>query len=195
MKVSAALSSAIMAGSVMAAAIDSKHNAAPENFRLLSIRPSQEQIHNAWVQASYGSLLLDLHEQRAICKSEHENKNTAVFHLQNQELFLYSDNDSRHQQVYVDRSAMGQGRVRYQYQDIALPRNAEEKGWAINKEGDLEFDGVGILACPGSTGGAWQLWLSTVENPAGNKDCLGIGAKVSAVDKPVSCVYTNALRG
>ncbi|KAG5927047.1 hypothetical protein E4U42_002666 [Claviceps africana] len=159
----------------------------PENFQLVALK-SPQPFHGAWFQASHGGLLLKLADQKATCQGQ--SYNYATFHLQNKQLFLYSGDAEKHQQIYVDRSAMGQGILRFADQGSALPKNAELQGWDINDAGMLVFNGVGFQACPGHLGGAWQVWLNTVRNPAGNKGCVSFNALASKDEKPVSCHYT-----
>lgn len=85
----------------------------------------------------------------------------------------------------------GQGVVRYVTGDQALPRYAEIKGWATDKDKNLNFKGEGFVACPHSIDGSWSLWLDVgLSQPGGNKDCLGFTARELENKKPVGCKYT-----
>lgn len=73
----------------------------------------------------------------------------------------------------------------------SAPRNSELTGWAIDQNNHLQFAGSDLIACPNSIDGAWSIWASTgVANPAGNKDCTGIAARVEETTNPNSCKYT-----
>ena len=52
----------------------------------------------------------------------------------------------------VDRSGMGMGNIGFSTGAEPLPRNAETKGWAVDAGGNLNFDGIGFLACPSFKG-------------------------------------------
>jgi hypothetical protein len=74
------------------------------------------------------------------------------------------------------------------------PRYAELQGWKSIKNGDhsyLTFKDSGLLACPGSLDKSWRVWVDIgIQNPGGNKDCLGLSAIVLPSEDPVSCRYT-----
>lgn len=70
------------------------------------------------------------------------------------------------------------------------PKNSERTGWAINDKNHLQFDGNDLIACPNSIDGAWSIWASGVANPAGNKNCTGIAARVEETKNPNACKYT-----
>ncbi|OAQ68101.1 hypothetical protein VFPPC_13621 [Pochonia chlamydosporia 170] len=161
--------------------------AAPPNtqaFDIMALR-SASPIHFAALSASRGSFFLNLPKQNAQCKGDN---NRATLYLQGSKLFLYSD-EAKPQQVFVDRSGMGQGKIGYLTDVATLPRYGELEGWSITGDGNLVFHGKILQACPNSIDGAWSVWAGEVVNPAGNKGCLGFSPRKLPNDKPVSCVY------
>ncbi|KAM0343422.1 hypothetical protein ACHAPU_008603 [Fusarium lateritium] len=161
-------------------------------FQGLSLR-SASDIHFTYLQAAQEGFSLKLKDQKASC-DRGVKENQATLHLDGDELFLYKT-DNPPQQVYVDRSGMGQGRLGYTTGAQPIPRNGEQKGWAIDKSGNLQFDGVSFIACPSNEkkpSEPWSVWVSAgVANPAGNKGCLGFNVRAAEVKKPVGCLYTS----
>ncbi|KAF5020045.1 hypothetical protein F66182_7926 [Fusarium sp. NRRL 66182] len=167
-------------------------SAAPQKstrFEALALR-SASPIHFAGLQAANGGLALRLPKQNANC-GKRKGDNTAVFNLVGDELFLYRKS-TPHQQIWVDRSGMGQGVTGYT-DSKSFPRNAETKGWKVDKYGNLNFKGQSLVACPISKeeNGPWSIWVSTGNpNPGFNKGCLGFSARTFDVKNPASCKYT-----
>ncbi|KAF2011617.1 hypothetical protein BU24DRAFT_426690 [Aaosphaeria arxii CBS 175.79] len=160
---------------------------APKTFGLITIR-SGSGVQNSGVQASRGSLLVNLQSQNATCEKE---SNFATFFIENEELKLYAA-WAKPQTVYVDRSGMGQGKIGYSScAEVSLPRNAETKGWKIT-DGGLTFGDNGVQACPGALDGGWSLWLTGVAKPGGLENCVGVNAKVIDTTTPVGCRYTES---
>ncbi|KAK7428299.1 hypothetical protein QQZ08_005196 [Neonectria magnoliae] len=161
--------------------------AAPAAFNLLSLR-SASQIHYSPFQASIGNVFLQLPDQGATCDAASDN--SATFYLKDGGLYLYSTSNPP-QQLYADRSGNGQGKLGYITGAQSAPRNAELTGWTIDETGNLSLDGATFIACPNSVEGAWSVWVSAgVDEPAGNKGCLGLSARVAEVTKPNACLYT-----
>lgn len=173
----------------------SNSSSIPDNtpFGLLSLR-SGSAVHLTPFSARKGGLALGVPagEQGATCETE---TNTANFYLSEGALYLYTPSNVT-QELYVDRSGMGQGVLQYSTTPggYGAVRNAETEGWAIDSTGDLTFDGAGLLACPGtanSTEGPWSLWVGTgVTNPGGNVGCLGISTRAIEAAAPNACTYT-----
>lgn len=166
----------------------------PDNtpFGLISIR-SGSDVHFSTFSASNGGLALNVADQGATCESE---TNTATFFLSNGSLFLYTPSNIT-QELYTDRSGMGQGVLQYSTQPGGyLPgRNSETTGWVVDSTGDLTFDGSSLIACPRSanttTDSSWSLWVSAgVTNPGGYSNCLGIGARTVEATEPIACTYS-----
>lgn len=85
---------------------------------------------------------------------------------------------------------VGQGKIGYTTGAQPTPRNGERKGWAI-KDGHLQFAKHDLIACPNSIDGAWSIWASAGNaNPGGNKDCVGIAARIEETSNPNGCRYT-----
>ncbi|KAJ3540806.1 hypothetical protein NM208_g4901 [Fusarium decemcellulare] len=131
---------------------------------------------------------LGLPDQGASC-DEGKKQDAATFYLKNGELFLYKT-DNPPQQVYADRSGMGQGRVGYITGAQPPPRNAELTGWEIDSDENITLEGASLKACLGAND-AWVVWVSVGSaNPPGYDECLGFTARTGYIENPVSCLYT-----
>ncbi|KAF4446879.1 hypothetical protein F53441_9510 [Fusarium austroafricanum] len=166
----------------------------PKTFGLVSLR-SGSDIHFQHFSAAQGgfSLGLSAKKQNATCQGPGKPSGNAVFRLSEGELFLYSTG-KKQQRAYTDRSGMGQGVLRYADRDAGLPRNAETKGWKVDKHGNLNFDNAsGFTACPNGPDGSWIVWVATGNSRPGNsdKECLGFNARVAEIEHANSCVYTH----
>jgi hypothetical protein len=101
-------------------------------------------------------------------------------------------------QLYVDRSGMGQGNLRYTTGVQPIGKNQERGPFKINDDGDLVFAAggltgdVGFQACPGAVGGGWKIWLAGVEKPAGSEGCTPFTMKALKEDPIMKCLYTSA---
>ncbi|KAA8642778.1 hypothetical protein EYZ11_002924 [Aspergillus tanneri] len=155
-------------------------------FGVIAIH-SGSGVQNAAFNAAKSSLFAGLPNQNASCARPDEQ--FATFYIQDGSLFLY-DASATPQEIFVDRSGMGQGKIGYTTGAQQTPRNSERKGWAI-KDGHLEFDGKSLIACPNSIDGAYSIWVSVgIENPGYNKDCIGIAGRVEPTSNPNGCRYT-----
>ncbi|RHZ47228.1 cell wall protein PhiA [Aspergillus thermomutatus] len=171
------------AASASAAAAQSSNS---KTFGLVAIHSGSAVQYSAF-NAAQSSLFAGLKSQNASC--DRSGEQTATFYLDDGALYLYAASATP-QEVYVDRSGMGQGKIGYTTGAQPAPRNAERTGWAIN-DGHLQFAGNDLIACPNSIDGAWSIWASAgVANPAGNENCVGIAARVEETSNPNSCVYT-----
>ncbi|KAF4950913.1 hypothetical protein FSARC_13049 [Fusarium sarcochroum] len=182
---------AILLTPLLAAGIVSAAPQKSTKFEALALRSASE-IHFAGLQATKSHLSLNVKSQGASCDAG-KKENQATFNLVDGELYLYKT-DNPPQQLYVDRSGMGQGIIGYTTGAEPAPKNAERKGWKIDKDGNLTFGGNGFIACPNSkkSGGSYSVWASAgVSNPGGNKNCLGFSARTAEIKKPVGCLYTS----
>ncbi|KAI1361565.1 hypothetical protein F5Y08DRAFT_15307 [Xylaria arbuscula] len=164
-----------------------------EPFGILSLR-SASPIHFAQFQAALSSIFLDLPSQNSTCDDGEKptEANYATFTLsEDGGLYLYAASATP-QQLFVDRSGMGQGKLGYTTGAQPGPRNGERTGFSIDEYGDLSFNGAGFIACPNSIDGAWSVWVDAgVVNPGGNSDCLGLAARTTKIEQDVnSCSYT-----
>ncbi|KAF4304321.1 hypothetical protein GTA08_BOTSDO08120 [Botryosphaeria dothidea] len=159
-------------------------------FGIMALR-SASPIHFLSVVATQSGLQLGK-KQDAACDKPSDY---ATFLLDNStaKLFLYDGPKSSYQQLYTDRSGMGQGVLQYtRTRDQTLnPNRIETTGFVVPKDSpDLQFKDVGFLACPG-TGDIWSVWLDAgVANPGGITGCLGFSARAVDTTDPVACVYT-----
>ncbi|GAW18691.1 hypothetical protein ANO14919_081720 [Xylariales sp. No.14919] len=164
-----------------------------EPFGLMALR-SASPIHFAQFGAALSSVFLNLPSQNATC-DDGENPTTAdyaTFTLSEEgELYLYRQSATP-QQLFVDRSGMGQGKLGYTTGAQPGPRNGERTAFSLDDYNDLSFNGAGFLACPNSIDGAWSVWVDAgVSSPGGNSDCLGLSARaVKIAGAANSCVYT-----
>ncbi|KAH8158763.1 hypothetical protein CIB48_g9484 [Xylaria polymorpha] len=185
-----ALSLALFAGTAMASPAESSTTAiAPSDaFGIMALR-SASTIHFASLQAAHDSIFLQLPSQNATC--EPTTPDYATFTLsEDGSLYLYRTSGPL-QQLFVDRSGLGQGQLGYTTGDQSPPRNAERTKFVIDEAGDLTFNGAGFLACPNSIDGAWSVWVNAgVSGPGGNSDCLGFSARTAKDDNANSCEYT-----
>ncbi|KAI0844274.1 cell wall protein PhiA [Daldinia vernicosa] len=156
-------------------------------FSLMALRSASE-VHFASFEAAKGSLFLKLPSQNASCDAGPADY--ATFYLQDGGLYLYAASATP-QQLYADRSGMGQGKLGYTTGAEPAPRNGERTSFALDESNDLTLNGAGFLACPNSIDGAWSVWVSTgVDQPAGNQGCLGISVRAVEVTNPNGCLYT-----
>merc|ERR1712187_81568 len=162
-------------------------NAGEKTFGIVSIH-SGSAVQYASFNAAKSSLFAGLPSQNASCARPDEQ--TATFYIKDGALYLY-DQSATPQEFYVDRSGMGQGKIGYTTGAQPAPKNSARTGWDINAQHHLQFGGSDLIACPNSIDGAWSIWASAdVANPAGNKDCTGIAARVEETNNPNGCKYT-----
>ncbi|KAF3054863.1 hypothetical protein GL218_07730 [Daldinia childiae] len=156
-------------------------------FSLMALRSASE-VHFAGFEAAKGSLFLKLPSQNASCDAGPADY--ATFYLKDGGLYLYAASATP-QQLYADRSGMGQGKLGYTTGAQPAPRNGERTTFALDESNDLTLNGAGFLACPNSIDGAWSVWVSAgVDQPAGNEGCLGFSARAVEVSNPNGCLYT-----
>lgn len=190
-----ALSLALVAGTAMAGPITAGTTIAPGDKFVLTALRSASPIHFASVSAAKRSIFLNLPSQGATCDdgSKPTDPNFATFTLsEDGGLYLYAASATP-QQLFADRSGMGQGKLGYTTGAEPGPKNGERTGFVVDEYGDLTLGGSGFVACPSSIDGAWSVWVSTgVANPGGNSDCLGFSARASKIETaPNSCLYTS----
>ncbi|CAA9965136.1 hypothetical protein CFE70_009150 [Pyrenophora teres f. teres 0-1] len=204
MKFTAAAAAASMAA--LSAALPQAPPAFPrpgpnDVFRLVSVAPSTP-VQNSPVQAAEGGLVINRPDQSnktCAVNGDRENVvndiNYASFTLNEEDgtVNIYTFNPPL--QLYVDRSGMGQGNVRYTTGVQPIGKNQQRGPFKINDRGDLVFDDptgeVGFRACPGARGGGWKIWLSDVEKPAGMEGCVPVSLKASKEDPTYKCTYSS----
>ncbi|KAF2130306.1 hypothetical protein P153DRAFT_365930 [Dothidotthia symphoricarpi CBS 119687] len=187
----AAATAAIVSAYPSGTASNDTQIAVGDVFRLMTIRSASDLQYGS-VQASNGGLLVNQPDQGASCD---ETVNYASFRLTEAgDLYLNTANPP--QQIFVDRSGMGQGVIQFTTGVQGIGRNQERGPFAI-QDGNLVFaqhnnlPPTGFQACPGAKNGGYSLWLSGAENPGGNSGCLGVLVKAVKEDKPISCAYTS----
>ncbi|KAI5459631.1 hypothetical protein BGZ63DRAFT_425601 [Mariannaea sp. PMI_226] len=158
---------------------------APEAFSVLTLR-SASAIHFNEFNAADSGIFLQLADSKATCDGG-ETPNAATFYLKDGELFLYSTKEPA-QKVF---STTG-GKLGYVTGDQAPPSDAKVIGWSIDSDGNLNSDGAGFIACPGSeSDDPWTVWVNVpIPRPIGNENCLGFTTRTNTVEDPVSCQYT-----
>ncbi|KPM39030.1 hypothetical protein AK830_g7530 [Neonectria ditissima] len=157
-------------------------------FELLALAPGTE-VHFSGFQAATSSLVLNLEDQNATCKTTSDN--LATFSLVGGNLFLYQS-PRLLQQLYVDRSAAGQGQLGYTTSPNPSPARSERTGWRIELNGNVTFRGAGFIACPSAAeDGPWTLWVDVgTSQPGGGAGCLPLAARAIITSKPNSCQYS-----
>ncbi|KAM4068097.1 cell wall protein phiA [Hirsutella rhossiliensis] len=186
MKLSTAIASLAVAGSAVAAP-----PAGSKPFQIMSLR-SASPIHFGQVSASKSNIFLNAQKQDAVCEVKDKSKapTEATFYIKDEVLYLYTGKGPV-QKAFVDRSGMGQGKLGYLSGNGPLPPRFEDKGWKVDKAGDLNFNGKNLIACPGSKNGPWTVWVATDNlTPGGNKGCLGFSARTLPSENPVRCRYS-----
>jgi len=172
-------------------------------FRLMSLRTGTP-IHYGNVQAKEGNLVINSPDQfNKTCGINGSRDNVtsginyASFSLHDDgSVYLYTFNPPL--QLYVDRSGMGQGNVRYSTGVQPIGKNQERGPFKINKDGDLVFAAggltgdVGFQACPGAVGGGWKIWLNGVDKPAGSEGCTPFTMKALKETPYYKCLYSSA---
>jgi hypothetical protein len=158
-------------------------------FALVTLKEGTP-LQNAGIQAALRSLFVNLGSQNATC-TDTVDPNFATFYLNDGELNLYGNTRQAHQKIFVDRSGMGMGKIGYITGSESLGRNWETQGWAL-KNGQLEFKGTGLQACPyGLEEGAWSVWLKGWEKPGYLEGCTAVGVMALETPEPIPCFYKN----
>ncbi|KAI5461946.1 hypothetical protein BGZ63DRAFT_382641 [Mariannaea sp. PMI_226] len=171
---------------LVAAGFASAAPSKPVNFEVLALHPASG-FHFEGLQAARGGFYLKLPNEKAVCSAKSDN--TGTLQLIDGELQLYTTSSTK-QKIFVDRSGMGQGVFRYTTSN-SFPSRFERKGWKIDGNGNLNFNGAGLIACPGGISSSWTIWVNAgVANPGGNKNCLPFVARAITNSKPNSCKYT-----
>ncbi|KAK7431617.1 hypothetical protein QQZ08_001835 [Neonectria magnoliae] len=157
-------------------------------FELLALAPGTE-IHFSGFQAATSNIVINLAEQNAVCRTESDN--LATFSLVGGNLFLYQQ-PKLLQQLYVDRSAGGQGKLGYTTNPQPSPPRSERTGWRVELNGNLTFRGAGFIACPaGTADGPWTVWVDVgTSQPGGGVGCVPLTARTITTVSPNSCQYT-----
>lgn len=161
-----------------------------DKFGVIAIR-SGSAVQNLPVQAAAKGLLLGLPSQNSTCDIERDT-NYATFYINDGELHLYAAS-AYPQTIFVDRSGMGQGIIQYTSGAEPISKNGETKGWALNENNELQFDGTGLQACPNAIDGAWRLWLQGNDKPGYSENCTGIANVAYKTENPISCLYSQGL--
>ncbi|KAH7024958.1 uncharacterized protein B0I36DRAFT_332294 [Microdochium trichocladiopsis] len=157
-------------------------------FGIMALR-SASPIHFASTSAEGSHLYLNAPETGAVCTGD--NGGSAVFYLKDGGLYLYTTDGAPAQQMWVDRSGMGQGITGYSTGGQGVPRNGETTGFAIDSNNSLSFNGVGFLACPGAPNGGWSIWVDAgISQPGGHEGCLGFSARAVEESSPFPCEYS-----
>ena len=99
---------------------------------------------------------------------------------------------SRYDGLLTRKSVLGQGVLQYYNKgETGLGSKFEIKGWAVDENDNLTFNGAGLLACPSTTDATWYIWVSAgVDKPAGQEGCLGFSARTINTVDPVKCTYS-----
>ncbi|USP74833.1 hypothetical protein yc1106_02107 [Curvularia clavata] len=171
-------------------------------FKLVALPKVANEIECEPFQAKNNNLLIGDSFQSANCTTRLP-RDHASFVLNGQGLlFLYTGDTPDNfeaQEIFVDRSGMGQGNIQY---TTGLPanigRNQELGPFKITETSDLVFDnGNGAVtafqACPPANGDkltGWKVWLAGNDKPAGSEGCVELNARAVKETNPEACEYS-----
>jgi hypothetical protein len=171
-------------------------------FKLVALPKVANEIECAPFQAKNNNLLINAEFQGANCTSRTSRK-YASFVLNGQGLLFLNTGDTpdnfQTQQIFVDRSGMGQGQIQYTTGlDTTIGKNQELGPFKLTDSSDLVFDnGNGVVtafqACPPSDGDkltGWEVWLAGNPKPAGSEGCVELNARAVKDDQPEACEYS-----
>lgn len=191
MRFSAVSASAILAAVASAAPVEPAPQPITSEtvFELLSQSPNHD-AHLGRVNAVENGLWLHRGaETGAGC--DRPTDGNAQFRLIDGNLFLYSTS-YRQQQMWCDRSGMGQGVTGYTTGVQPVPsRNAERGPWVVDGNNTLTMKfSSGFYACPEDK--FYRLWTdSGVTNPGNGEGCLFVSLRAVPVSQPNSCLYSD----
>ncbi|KAK7543888.1 alkaline foam protein A [Phyllosticta citricarpa] len=164
-----------------------------KTFGLIAIM-SGSPLQNQALAALQSGLSIG-RKQDANCFDKTSDFATFQLNVDTQELFLFNTTEVSKQQFYTDRSGMGRGVL--QYSDgvnTYFGKRSESKGFTINENGALKFDGSDFLACPyGDSESEWTVSIDVgITDPFNTgKNCTGFLAKTIETTDPVGCIYSN----
>ncbi|KAL2157862.1 hypothetical protein VTH06DRAFT_4915 [Thermothelomyces fergusii] len=189
MKLSAAVLSLFAAGSWAAPRSE------PRQFNVLALS-NGTAINYKILGATQNALVLNLPDHRVDSQCvDGQPHGPATFYIQDSELLLYTPKEDPQQQaVLVDRSGMGLGIIQYynRTDNTPLGGRLETKGWALDEDNNLVFNGIGLTACRASDADpTYYVRLDLgIQSPHGYKDCTPFTARAVAATRPVPCRYS-----
>ncbi|CEJ83001.1 hypothetical protein VHEMI03036 [[Torrubiella] hemipterigena] len=130
-------------------------------------------------------------KQDAVCKGRTTEE--AFMYIYNGKLHLVGDAD---QQVAVQQSSAAPGVINYaKMGGAATPSDSTTGDWAMGSEGQLQFKGEDLVACPSTAKPNAPYVVSTMKpgglSPCGaGGNCISFKATAGAVSDAPSCVYT-----
>lgn len=192
MRFSTISASAILATVASAAAVEPAPQPITSEtvFELLSLR-SASDVHFRWVNAVEDRLWLH-REAETGAGCDRPTDGNAQFRLIDGNLFLYSTSYPQ-QQMWCDRSGMGQGITGYTTGVQPLPsRNGERGPWVVDGNNTLTMQfSNGFYACPQDK--FYRIWTdSGVTSPGQSEGCLFVTLRAVPVSQPNSCLYSSA---
>jgi hypothetical protein len=137
------------------------------------------------VKAANNTLYIGSSKQHACC-NQMNAEDAATFFLQDKELFLYSPGNPK-QQVIVD-SPKCKAHARYSIGLRLDINNKANKGWRIDSNGSLTFNGSSLMTCGGSNL-ARDIFVYD-DNHQPDKSCCNLTTKATNIRHPTSCLYT-----
>jgi hypothetical protein len=169
---------------------------AGDTFKLVAVPKIANEIECKPVQAIKDSLIINAPEQDALCTNA-TKVDYATFVLNGQgELFLNTgaNNANPTQQIFIDRSGMGQGVIGYTLGNQTIGRNMERGPFKFGVNGDLFLEdpngkATEFQACPISDDAGWAVWMAGVEKPAGTEGCVKMNARAVKVED-LACTYS-----
>ncbi|KAI1344178.1 cell wall protein PhiA [Xylariaceae sp. FL0016] len=140
------------------------------------------------LSAALNNILINYNSQNASCATTN-NVYTATFYLKDSGLYLYSTSATP-QQLFADRSGMGQGIIQYTTGAQPAPKNAERGPFALDNSNVLTMDGSNFVACPNEDGSS-SIWSDVgLDTPGGREGCVDVTIRANQAPAPVSCSYT-----
>jgi hypothetical protein len=167
-------------------------------FNIVALVPSNSShpIHEHNLVATQSGLRINFSGSTNTTCSNGAVPSAATFQLvRGNELFLYNTGSgANQQQLWTDRSGMGQGALQYtrdaEQAANLNPNRIETKGWLVAEGQQLKFRGVDFIACT-SFENSWSVWLDAgVANPGFNQNCTAFIGRVAAAIEPVGCIYS-----
>ena len=166
-------------------------------FGVISIASGSKVQNAGWGAMHKGIFTGAKPQEGASCYGPEQDYATFVLNKADGTLDLRTDGKPW-QQLFVDRSGMGQGVMQYTTGAEPASRNAERAGWAIDDASQhLTFGGSdAFLACPNGLPGTADaetfrvLPYVGINSPAGYTNCTSIAARVVVATNPVDCLYS-----
>ncbi|CAG5178513.1 uncharacterized protein ALTATR162_LOCUS8738 [Alternaria atra] len=169
-------------------------------FKLVALPKVSNEIECGAFQAKSGNLLINAESQGANCTTRLPRDHASFILNGVGNLFLYTGDTPDNfalQQIFVDRSGMGQGQIQYTTGIESTIGPKQERGpFRITPSSDLVFydrngKETAFQACPlANSLDGWKVWLDGSDKPAGSEGCVGLNARAVKEENPEACEYS-----